>query len=818
MQDAKNLKDGPTFSPPEKEPVPLGTRLYTAALSLSTASSLCYNTKICFSLKWHQRNQKKPVEQHLLSEDNAIKKGEVTKEASDLLADLSALCDFEKEQVQETLVNEFGENLAAEVLNKASDGECPLYDYKIDYSELSPEQWAGIDLRTVPPLGVTYVPAELVRLELLNLEQRANLGVSQWELLMTEARDINEYPEKQMIVYAIKRKYGLDELKIGRSARIIDPDILVVPPSDFEKNRKIGNLWIDLGQIRRFKEENKDLKISLTAKENQVLILNVQPKTETSPLSPRPSIDGGYLLLLRGEKSHRFEIDADSKGYQLQESSLTKREGRVYIHGVQLRDGSEEMLWIDPIESGFLEFQDTPGSFKYGRVLRSPDSVSITLNPNYPSSGEELKDVQVEGAGSSLHLIAGESFVVTHPTPETPYRQISYQYIKERSSNLGGFYMETSDGQIVNKDIDIKREIGSPQLIFLSNKKDPTKSTVLIQDRWGSVLELPSETYQSFTAEQQAALRDAIYDKENFNLVLSKVREQFEKYDQSKSLNDLKKLYLLTKRMPSNFRDKLGYLVDYFQAEFDKLGINVEGTAGKSPLAFVRFFYFSRNLPPKMLSVLKTINISNRSIEESLWWFPKSGDAVAPYFPGDKIYVPLECDYYLFYHEVAHLLTFKYGRSDNVSADRFWAQWNQFSPDISAYLSDEDDHNSKALGVKINSLKWADGSVAPLFGYMKPYGANKGSVLGIAYGEYEDIASFVENVANKDFESYHKLINPKSEYYQALLKKKEIIKDSGLKMTSKMAEEWAAIYRHKLEICRDFGFITEEDFEKATTL
>lgn len=111
----------------------------------------------------------------------------------------------------------------------------------------------------------------------------------------------------------------------------------------------------------------------------------------------------------------------------------------------------------------------------------------------------------------------------------------------------------------------------------------------------------------------------------------------------------------------------------------------------------------------------------------------------------------------------------------------------------------------KNLGTQIvggrSAVTWADGTDSPRYGCVRAYGCNN---------YYEDVATFVEPVASGDFTTYtgfylSELIDPRSFYYTTY---------PGYRKTRKEAQEWASVYREKLDLLYEYGFIKEEDYQK----
>ena len=58
------------------------------------------------------------------------------------------------------------------------------------------------------------------------------------------------------------------------------------------------------------------------------------------------------------------------------------------------------------------------------------------------------------------------------------------------------------------------------------------------------------------------------------------------------------------------------------------------------------------------------------------------------------------------------------------------------------------------------------------------------------------------------------LLNPTSNFYQSRMGQE--VGDTGIIMTSEVAEDWARRSRARVEVVYDEGFITEEDYETIT--
>jgi hypothetical protein len=92
------------------------------------------------------------------------------------------------------------------------------------------------------------------------------------------------------------------------------------------------------------------------------------------------------------------------------------------------------------------------------------------------------------------------------------------------------------------------------------------------------------------------------------------------------------------------------------------------------------------------------------------------------------------------------------------------------------------------------AVTWDDGSSMPRYGCIRAYGCNN---------YYEDVATFVEPVADGDFSSLQVLVNPDSDYYT-----------KTYPVDEQTAKEWATRYKQKLDLLYEFGFIKGEDYQK----
>lgn len=88
-----------------------------------------------------------------------------------------------------------------------------------------------------------------------------------------------------------------------------------------------------------------------------------------------------------------------------------------------------------------------------------------------------------------------------------------------------------------------------------------------------------------------------------------------------------------------------------------------------------------------------------------------------------------------------------------------------------------------------------------------------------AYGNFrfeEDVATFVEPIAREDYSLLAQLIDSKSAFYeeQMGLPIPTDKPDMSDIMTSDVAQEWAVIYKQKLDLLYKYGFITERDYRR----
>ncbi|MDP3640610.1 MAG: hypothetical protein Q8R53_05440, partial [Nanoarchaeota archaeon] len=102
-----------------------------------------------------------------------------------------------------------------------------------------------------------------------------------------------------------------------------------------------------------------------------------------------------------------------------------------------------------------------------------------------------------------------------------------------------------------------------------------------------------------------------------------------------------------------------------------------------------------------------------------------------------------------------------------------------------------------------NANTWSDGSRTARFGCFRAYGCNNFD---------EDVAEAVELFAEGRYEFIRNLLNPQSDYYQNSLG--EVRGD--IILTPEVAEDWAARYRGKVELLYEYGFITEEDYQRVS--
>jgi len=113
----------------------------------------------------------------------------------------------------------------------------------------------------------------------------------------------------------------------------------------------------------------------------------------------------------------------------------------------------------------------------------------------------------------------------------------------------------------------------------------------------------------------------------------------------------------------------------------------------------------------------------------------------------------------------------------------------------------------------VGSGAWRDGSTEPRFGCFTAYACTDA---------WEDIAETAEGVRTGETGGVpfgggipvRDLLNPTSNFYQSRMGQE--VGDTGIIMTSEVAEDWARRSRARVEVVYDEGFITEEDYETIT--
>ena len=209
-------------------------------------------------------------------------------------------------------------------------------------------------------------------------------------------------------------------------------------------------------------------------------------------------------------------------------------------------------------------------------------------------------------------------------------------------------------------------------------------------------------------------------------------------------------------------------------------------------------------------------------------------------FGRNTIYLPVEFSQETFEHEAAHALTYAleegteqevleiiyslietYGSLENTPVEQlpsppfsieetFASRWAALNTELYA------EQNDNEL-VIIGHARWqGDLDDEPRFGFFSAYGATE---------IREDIAEAVKTIRS-DPTLVAELINPESNYYHSRMSQSLIdpfplsgsLPDFPLEgiMTPEIAQEWAQTYRTKLDLALEYGFITEEDYQRVT--
>ena len=200
------------------------------------------------------------------------------------------------------------------------------------------------------------------------------------------------------------------------------------------------------------------------------------------------------------------------------------------------------------------------------------------------------------------------------------------------------------------------------------------------------------------------------------------------------------------------------YDLNYFLKLFPK--VQFTGVASSENIKTAIDFLMS--LPPAMKDSVKGVDFPNL-------WVNQEGGANATrdyvmHFPRYNLYSSV------FYHEAAHLLTFKL-ETEGASFNKEWKKIAGYD-EIIAYM------------VKEGEWAWRNGQTGgPRYGYIRPYGVKN---------YLEDIATFVE----------------------AVISSPDVFKC----LTDSTCSPYDPRYKQKLDLLLEYGFITQEQYTRVTNM
>jgi|GEM_PF-5720319 len=651
-----------------------------------------------------------------------------------------------------------------------------------DYTTIT--DWSVVDWTQIPSFRIPEVPAEFLDYLKLDISQREQMTSTQITYHFNEIDDLTIDVNEQEAVKAIKEKYGID-VNLGNGASLKQGVFAAtygfMENVPIEKVSKTTEITIDVkGQVILLNEPNPP-----STGEYTVDYLEMEGLLKI----PEIVIPGGYKISVEGELSFK-----DGQAYVKRHDTTTindleitnggDREINVYFDGVE-RPGTTSISMDLDKKKLFLGKGEYNVMFKPGNVfldVQRNDFLSLQKNFNsvitIQNRGKDLIPLMTVTGNMKTF---GEGFFLyngIHRFTINIYSQHPELFRISGESHFEDYYGGDSP-----------LEIAKFGLEFVQGAKGSVPFALSLVDN-------PEEdTFQE--------IHRVIFDNSQNFIVApeDKLPEVFE-----------------CKTCTVDFRESK-VLFDYSTARIlKKSKIQHIEIDSDNPVVLYRISQMLDKLPPAIKDSILELQIVSKSRIHELCGEKTGGCAKSS---SRRITIPEDASDKLLYHEAAHTFTFQLDHDEQLgdeekrklyqlykkrelaikrgvptpslpemsqfeialaksytpsraSPGEFRKKWEEIAGDV----------YGKDLGEKViadrNAVSWSDGGGDPRYGCVRPYGCNN---------IYEDIATFVEPIVNKDFAFYQALITPGSKRYDSR-------------------------YRQKLDLLHEYGFMVDEDYQK----
>tara|TARA_Y100000310_G_scaffold171085_1_gene171238 strand:- start:2297 stop:5179 length:2883 start_codon:yes stop_codon:yes gene_type:complete len=729
------------------------------------------------------------------------------------------------------------------------DANCPTplpdgFNYQTSSYDDVPD-WRNFDFKQVPAKRMNDLPIDQIQninfdelkpdqINALNEQRRAKVQAHQLKDNLQKVHNLALFPKSSQAIFqkygigvdlsdtthsdkdnrvyihrdTLKTDFGskdyipLDELSIHARVIVVDNGKLKL---EGERNLPIGKYFVDYDNLEETtfpSGEEANIKGLLVVDKERIFVDKLFSVTVNN-----------YKISLRnvetnsGQAPHQLELFFDGEKHQGNYLSMGKdsinfalsKESNTQLQLIRSKQQESDLI---------IKIAAASGS------ITARDNLIPEMNVQMAKEGE----IDIDNSGRKIRIKNGKVF------------DIGAAFIKA--------YEKGSSLDQIDNEIGVVKGAASKDLI--ESKSVPF--TLKVQGEDG-------ESWLGPSSENHKL----IFDKEH-NFIVVPNSYSADKYECKKCTLDFSKSRVV---------------FNYAKGKIKQMGIKVQGSDAKNPAVLAQLLFHLERMPPAALESITTVDVT-ADPAQGVPFFGVSG-ASAHANPFTNILYLSQKSYggSTPTHEALHILTFKIEKEEEQAQrawkhallmipDSYWTptgarklsdltvdlekgvfrnkktgiearihqrdlrvlrsakietqntfkqRWLASAPDVSEHV--------KGSQIFDRNFRWEDDSHDPKFGHMNPYGAQR-DVLD-AWGWYEGPATFFEHFAVGDYKRYQDLTNPNSKWYKSRLNTKIFTGGEDVYLTQEMMEQWAIIYRDRLALGLEYGFVTTDDYCKVSS-
>jgi hypothetical protein len=669
------------------------------------------------------------------------------------------------------------------------------FDYtNDDYTNIN---WATFtDWNKIPPERIVEIPAEMLDYTQLNSAQRMQMSTIQIISNFDNIDDLTTDVDPEKAIEAINEKFGLTITQLSSGINVKNGILSSLTDLNHRATLEDYNGW----EMRV--ESNGE--IILIPPEGKIFVVNDKDSLIVDTNSKIINYQGNSILGMVGfDRGYAYSVGQGNifNGVKIIPENLDER---IYLHF----DGEHHA-------GGYISFDLSNGKFAFGNYIEGND-FELKFTEESPFFDVEPEDQLIINSGF------GFDFTIQTRTDLIPLLKVQQrdESGKDAHINNGGniFHFEENGFTLYNYINVDDGDVSVPFTVLLQDKNgddllgNTEKNHKLVMDNSGNFVVIDS-SYPLEVFECIKCVEDLKQSGSVYQFAFKRILEisSISGISMSGDVFSVVKLMEQLEQLPSAIRNSLERISFHSRDELDVVcGENAAGCIYRETksIHFLNDFdfptlyhegahalHYTLDNPVSTEKEIRELSLRLRrehDFDNLVLDTNENGEFIVVGYRGsEEVQIPVE--------DQKNYLALNFATRETGAFTKQWSAIN---------INGKDDYERNLGPMRGTSLpnRWEDGTYGPKYGFFRAYGAN----------EVEDITTTAEMFADEtNMNLARQLINSESDFYLNKMDLPILRTEPNDVMTPEIAQQWAKVYREKIDFLYRHGFITNENYQNV---